>query len=75
MKPKRQHDMPKKLAKFALLFVLLFIATVVTTVDHLLIGFVIFIAMIVMVATGPKAGEHDELSEMAQARKKSQSLN
>ncbi|MHB1299308.1 MAG: hypothetical protein ACYCY8_00385 [Burkholderiales bacterium] len=63
--------MIRKLAKIAFLLVLIFAGTVVTVADHLFIGIIIFIAMIVMVATGPKAGEAKELSELEKAKARS----
>ena len=63
--------MIRKLAKIAFLLVLIFAGTVVTVADHLFIGVIIFIAMIVMVATGPKAGETRELSELEKAKTQS----
>ncbi len=67
--------MIKKIAKIAFLLVMILAGTVVTVADHLFIGVIIFIAMIVMVATGPKAGDPDEESEMAIARKGRQDQN
>lgn len=61
--------MARKFARFAFVFILLGAGTFVTVVDHLLIGFIIFLAMIMMVATGPKPGETEDLSEMARARR------
>ncbi len=63
--------MIRKLAKILFLLVLIFAGTVVTVADHLFIGVIIFIAMIVMVATGPKAGEARELSELERAKARS----
>ncbi|NNM82601.1 MAG: hypothetical protein HKL98_08395 [Burkholderiales bacterium] len=67
--------MIKKIAKIVFLLVMILAGTVVTVADHLFIGVIIFIAMIVMVATGPKAGDADEESEMAMARKARQDRN
>ncbi len=64
--------MIRKFARLAFLLILILVGTVVTVADHLFIGVIIFIAMIVMVATGPKSGEIEETSEMAQARKSRQ---
>ncbi len=63
--------MIRKLAKILFLLVLIFAGTVVTVADHLFIGVIIFIAMTVMVATGPKAGEARELSELEKAKARS----
>ncbi len=64
--------MIRKFAKIAFLLVLIFAGTVVTVADHLFIGIILFIAMIVMVATGPKAGEAEELSELERAKTRSE---
>ena len=64
--------MIRKIAKIAFLLAMILIGTVVTVADHLFIGVIIFIAMIVMVATGPKAGETGSESEMEKARKSRQ---
>ncbi len=65
--------MIRKLAKILFLLALIFAGTVVTVADHLFIGIITFIAMIVMVATGPKAGEARELSELEKAKNRSES--
>ncbi len=64
--------MIKKIAKIVFLLVLIFAGTVVTVADHLFIGVIIFIAMIVMVATGPKPGETEEISDMEKAMKRAE---
>ena len=60
--------MIKKIGKIIFLLALILIGTVITVADHLFIGIIIFIAMIAMVATGPRAGEKKELSDMEKAR-------
>ena len=64
--------MIRKIAKIAFIVVLILAGTIITVADHLFIGIIIFIAMIVMVATGPKPEETSEISEMEHARKRQQ---
>lgn len=64
--------MIKKFSRILFLLVLIFAGTVITVADHLFIGIVIFVAMILMVATGPRPGETEEISDLARARKNSE---
>ena len=64
--------MIRKTAKVAFLLLLIIFGTVFTVADHLFIGVIIFIAMIVMVATGPKPGQSNGLSDLERAKSSSQ---
>lgn len=59
----------KKFVRILFVLALIILGTIITVADHLFIGIVIFIAMIVMVASGPKPLDADEESDMALARK------
>jgi membrane protein required for beta-lactamase induction len=60
----------RKSALVAAILVLMIAATVLTVLDHLLIGVIVFVAMIVMVAVSPGPGESNEESDMARARRR-----